>query len=70
MQITYREDEKLVIYNFMCEDCTHSLVCSKLSILKKFHQDAKKDLLITITMDGCEDFEEVKNDEIEVGEED
>lgn len=47
-----------MINNFMCDQCSHYQVCEKLKNLMKFHDSAKKDLLITITMDECLDFED------------
>lgn len=46
-----------MINNFMCDNCNHYMVCEKLKPLMKFHESAKKDLGITLTMDGCIDFE-------------
>jgi hypothetical protein len=40
----------------MCDNCSHSLVCEKTKQLFKFHEAAKKDLLIDITMNDCADF--------------
>ena len=55
-----------MINNFMCDKCSHCQVCEKLKSLMKFHDSAKKDLLITITMDECLDFEgELDQDENE-----
>lgn len=45
-----------MINNFMCDKCVHFQVCEKLKPLMKFHDSAKKDLLVTITMDECLDF--------------
>lgn len=45
-----------MINNFMCDKCTHLMVCEKLKILMKLHEDAKKDLGITLTMDDCMDY--------------
>lgn len=45
-----------MINNFICDNCDHYLVCEKLSKLMKFHESAKKDLGITLTMDNCMDF--------------
>lgn len=52
-----------MINNFMCNECLHYQVCEKLKNLMKFHDSAKKDLLITITMDECLDFEDEHVDE-------
>lgn len=49
-----------MINNFMCDSCNHQLVCEKLKPLMKFHEMAKKDLMITLTMDDCADFSEEK----------
>lgn len=40
-----------MIKNFICDNCDHYLVCEKLKPLMKFHDSAKKDLLITLTME-------------------
>lgn len=40
----------------MCEHCDHYMVCEKLKHLMKFHESAKKNLMITITMEECMDF--------------
>lgn len=45
-----------MINNFMCEKCTHYLVCEKLKPLMKFHDSAKKNLAITLTMEDCIDY--------------
>lgn len=47
-----------MINNFMCEHCSHSLVCEKTKHLLKFHETAKKCLFIDITMDSCEDYKD------------
>ena len=47
-----------MINNFMCDKCSHYQVCEKVKHLLKFHDTAKKDLLITITMDECLDFKD------------
>lgn len=54
-----------MINNFMCEDCSHNPVCEKLKSLLKFHDTAKKDLKIELTMDDCYDFKD-ENDEPEL----
>lgn len=45
-----------MINNFICDNCDHYLVCGKLPGLMKFHESAKKDLGITLTMEDCMDF--------------
>ncbi len=45
-----------MINNFMCERCDHYMVCEKLKPLMKFHESAKKDMMITLTMDECMDY--------------
>lgn len=47
-----------MINNFMCDKCDHQYVCEKLKPLMKFHEDAKADLKVTITMDECLDFKD------------
>ncbi len=46
-----------MINNFLCDKCSHYSVCEKLKPLMKFHDSAKKDLLITLNMEECLDFE-------------
>lgn len=46
-----------MISNFMCEDCKHSMVCEKLKHILKFDENAKKNLMIDITMDDCMNYE-------------
>ena len=45
-----------MINNFMCERCDHYMVCEKLKPLMKFHESAKKDMMITLTMEECMDY--------------
>ncbi len=45
-----------MINNFICNNCDHYLVCEKLKPLMRFHESAKKDLLITLTMEDCADY--------------
>lgn len=45
-----------MIHNFLCDACRHDLVCGKLPLLRKFHESAKHDLLIDLTMERCADF--------------
>lgn len=52
-----------MINNFICDDCTHYFVCDKLTKLMKFHESAKKDLGITVTMNGCMDFSGEKDNQ-------
>lgn len=33
------------------------MVCEKLKTLMKFHESAKKDLMITLTMEDCMDYD-------------
>ena len=46
----------VMINNFMCDSCGHVVVCDKLKSLMKFHETAKLDLGIELTMDSCEDY--------------
>lgn len=52
-----------MIANFMCDNCNHFFVCDKLNVLMKFHEDAKKDLKVAITMDECFDYDPTSDDE-------
>lgn len=58
-----------MINNFICDNCSHYLVCEKLSKqLMKFHETAKKDLGITIRMEDCMDFCSEDGDEKDAAE--
>lgn len=46
-----------MINNYMCDNCTHALVCKKLDTLVKFDSDDKKYIKVDITMESCSDFE-------------
>ena len=48
-----------MIKNYICDNCNHLLVCRKLDKLAPFHEEAKKDLEITITINECKDYSEV-----------
>jgi len=54
-----------MINNFICDNCNHYMVCEKLKTLMKFHESAKKDLLITLTMESCMDYEAVSDHDAE-----
>lgn len=45
-----------MVNNFVCQNCDHYMVCEKMKHIMKFHESAKKDLMITITMDECMDY--------------
>lgn len=45
-----------MINNFICDSCDHYMVCEKLKPLMKFHESAKKDMMITLTMEKCMDY--------------
>ena len=46
-----------MINNYMCDNCSHVLVCKKLDTLVKFDSDDKKYIKVDITMESCSDFE-------------
>lgn len=58
-----------MINNFICDNCDHYFVCEKLSKLMKFHESAKKDLGITLTMGDCVDYsnQDDKNEQEQEG---
>jgi hypothetical protein len=45
-----------MIKNNICENCNHLLVCKIADKLAPFHEEAKKDLGVTITINSCEEF--------------
>lgn len=52
-----------MINNFLCDKCSHYQVCEKLKPLMKFHDSAKKDMLITLTMEECLDYNYETNED-------
>jgi uncharacterized protein YijF (DUF1287 family) len=55
----------------MCEKCEKSPVCKIMDVLCKFHEDAKKQLGVNITMDNCYNYaldERGGNEPLEEGE--
>ena len=53
-----------MICNKLCDSCKKSEVCSVLTILNKFDEDAKKQLGVDITMDKCVHFDDATADAI------
>ena len=49
-----------MIKNNICENCNHLLICKINDKLAVFHEDAKKDLGVTITINECKEYSEVK----------
>ena len=57
-----------MITNKICENCKSWDVCNLADILYKFHEDAKKDLGVDITIDACKNhlpLDEEDNDIID-----
>lgn len=52
-----------MINNFICEECNHFSVCENVSKLMKFHESARKDLGITITVDECDNYAQEDDEE-------
>lgn len=52
-----------MINNFLCDKCSHYQVCEKLKPLMKFHDSAKKDMFITLTMEECLDYNDETNED-------
>lgn len=50
----------MAIENFICSNCDHYTVCKVYDKLAPFSDEAKKDLGVTITMNECIQFKEVK----------
>jgi hypothetical protein len=48
-----------MVENYICESCSHCLVCKQKELVDKFQEDAKKPLGISITINNCENFEKV-----------
>ena len=49
-----------MINNNICLNCEKSYVCKIADKLAVFSEDAKKDLGVTLTINECKEFEEVK----------
>lgn len=54
----------MAIKNYICEGCTHSLVCKVSDKIVVFHKDAKKPLDVDITIDSCKNYEPANSSEI------
>ena len=50
----------MAIENYICEACNHLDVCKVNDKLQPFHEDAKKDLGVTLVIHDCENFDEVE----------
>jgi hypothetical protein len=50
-----------MINNYKCNNCDHFTVCKVADKLAPFHEDAKKELGVTITMNDCIEFKEVED---------
>ena len=48
-----------MINNYICESCTHYTVCKVADKLAPFHEEAKKDLGVEITINNCIEFKDV-----------
>lgn len=48
-----------MIHNYICENCSHYTVCKVADKLAPFHEDAKKDLGVEITVNNCIEFKDV-----------
>ena len=53
-----------MINNDLCASCKKVAVCRINDILYKFHEDAKKNLGVEITMEDCENFEDITKEVI------
>lgn len=53
----------MAINNYKCEDCEHELVCKIKDKLDLFHSDARKQLGVEITINGCESWVGVVSEE-------
>jgi hypothetical protein len=49
-----------MVNNYICSQCIHALVCKKREVIDKFQDECKKPLNVSITIDSCEDFEDIK----------
>jgi hypothetical protein len=47
----------MAINNFTCDLCSKEEVCKVRDVLFKFHDDAKTQLCVDITIDACKYFE-------------
>ena len=50
------------IENYFCKDCTKYCVCTRVKIIEKFSEEAKKPLGIDISLITCDEYELVQND--------
>lgn len=50
-----------MINNNICMNCTHSTLCKIEDKISVFSDDAKKQLGVDVTIDNCQNYEEIKN---------
>ena len=48
-----------MINNYICENCSHYMVCKVADKLKPFSEESKKDLGVEITVNNCLEFKDV-----------
>lgn len=48
-----------MINNYICDNCSHASVCKVADKLAPFHEEAKRDLGVTITINNCIEFKDV-----------
>lgn len=53
----------MAINNFFCEKCQHEIVCKVRDVIMKFHEDAKNQLGVDVTLDSCRSFDLEEVDE-------
>ncbi len=64
LQISNCKEDITMINNDLCASCNKVTVCRINDVLYKFHEDAKKDLGVEITMENCENFEDATRNAI------
>lgn len=51
------------IENYICENCNHENLCKIQEKILPFHEDAKKDLGVTLIIHDCENYDAMEEEE-------
>lgn len=55
-----------MINNYKCDNCDHSTVCKIVDKLAPFHEDAKKDFGVTLTINSCREYSSVDSEDEDI----
>lgn len=50
----------MAIQNNICEKCKKVVVCERIKVISKFHEDAKRPMGVDIQILSCDEYEHVE----------